>query len=163
MVEAVHAWMKDYRHATGYHPSTGWIAYRLLREQFPAARITLVDFCPDGDIGTYKWPKHDWVWEAVFYRKHGVEVVSARGFTIDDLQFTIWKVRRARARGAERRGSIQVSQYCRSSPIPQKIAVQAFFRLAVARRPSPPLAAPPQTPPPLGFPALVKHTVLGIL
>ena len=79
VVEAEHAWMKDYRHATGYHPTTGWIAYRLLREQFPAARITLVDFRPDGDIGTYKWPKHDWAWEAVFYRKHGVEIVSARG------------------------------------------------------------------------------------
>ncbi|MDO5450492.1 MAG: hypothetical protein Q4F30_06355 [Akkermansia sp.] len=79
VVEAEHAWMKDYRHATGYHPTTGWIAYRLLREQFPAARITLVDFLPDGDIGTYKWPRHAWGWEAEFYRKHGVEVVSALG------------------------------------------------------------------------------------
>ena len=70
--------MKDYRHATGYHPTTAWIAYRLLREQFPAARIALVDFRPDGDVGTYKWPKHDWVWEAEFYRTHGVEIVSAR-------------------------------------------------------------------------------------
>ena len=78
VVEAGHAWMKDDRHATGYHPTTGWIAYRLLREQFPAARITLVDFRPDGDVGTYKWPKHDWVWEAEFYRTHGVEVVSAK-------------------------------------------------------------------------------------
>ena len=78
VVEAEHSWMKDYRHATGYHPTTGWIAYRLLREQFPAARITLVDFRPDGDVGTYKWPKHDWVWEAEFYRKHGVEIVSVR-------------------------------------------------------------------------------------
>ena len=78
VVEAEHSWMKDYRHATGYHPTTGWIAYRLLRKQFPAARITLVDFRPDGDIGTYKWPKHDWVWEAEFYRTHGVEIVSAR-------------------------------------------------------------------------------------
>ncbi len=37
-----------------------------------------VDFRPDGDVGTYKWPKHDWVWEAEFYRTHGVEIVSAR-------------------------------------------------------------------------------------
>ena len=39
----------------------------------------LVDFRPDGDVGTYKWPKHDLAWEAEFYRRHGVEVVSARG------------------------------------------------------------------------------------
>ena len=25
-----------------------------------------------------KCPKHDWAWEAEFYRTHGVEVVSAR-------------------------------------------------------------------------------------
>ena len=82
VVEAEQAWMKDYRHATGYHPTTGWIAYRLLREQFPAAR------------------------------------------------------------GAERRGSIQVSQYCRSSPIAQKIAVQAFFPANGC--PPPRTAYPPQ-------------------
>lgn len=76
-VEAEHAWMKDYHHAPGYHPTTGWIAYRLLREQFPTVQVTLVDFCSDGDIGTYKWPKHNWAWEAEFYRTHVVEVVSA--------------------------------------------------------------------------------------
>lgn len=28
--------------------------------------------------GTFKWPRHAWDWEAEFYRKHGVEIVTAR-------------------------------------------------------------------------------------
>ncbi len=59
VVASEHTWLAEYRRATGMHPTTGWMAYRLLRGQFPAARITLVDFRPDGDVGTYKWPKHD--------------------------------------------------------------------------------------------------------
>ncbi len=78
-VASEHTWMAEYRRATGMKLTTRWIAYRLLRAQFPAARITLVDFCPDGDVGTFKWPRHAWPWEAEFYRKHGVEMVSARG------------------------------------------------------------------------------------
>lgn len=77
-VAAEHAWMDEYRHATGYHPTTGWIAYRLLREQYPQAQVTLVDFAPEQDLGTYKWPHHAWDWEAEYYREQAVARISAR-------------------------------------------------------------------------------------
>ena len=77
-VAAEHAWMDEYRKATGRHPTTGWIAYRLLREQYPQAQVTLVDFAPEQDLGTYKWPYHAWDWEAEYYREQAVARISAR-------------------------------------------------------------------------------------
>ena len=35
-------------------PTTGWIAYHLLRDDFPNAEVVLVNFKPDGNNGSYK-------------------------------------------------------------------------------------------------------------
>lgn len=78
-LRAERPWMKDYVAETKKLPTTGWIAYRLLRDHFPSAHITLVDFNPGGDIGTYKWPRHAWDWEEAYYRRENVERVSAIG------------------------------------------------------------------------------------
>jgi len=32
------------------------------------------NFLPDGDNGSYKWYKHDWQYEAEYYRKHEVPI-----------------------------------------------------------------------------------------
>ena len=50
------------------------IAYQLLREQYPDSEVVLVNFKPDGDNGSYKWQKHDWLYEAEYYRKHEVPI-----------------------------------------------------------------------------------------
>ena len=50
------------------------ISYQLLREQYPDAEVALVNFLPDGDNGSYKWHKHDWQYEAEYYRKHEVPI-----------------------------------------------------------------------------------------
>ena len=50
------------------------ISYQLLREQYPDAEVALVNFKPDGDNGSYKWHKHDWQYEAEYYRKHDVSI-----------------------------------------------------------------------------------------
>ena len=68
-------WFSEYKHATkNASPTTGWIAYQLLREQYPDSEIVLVNFKPDGDNGSYKWQKHDWHYEAEYYRKHEVPI-----------------------------------------------------------------------------------------
>lgn len=68
-------WFNEYKSATNNaSPTTGWIAYRLLREDFPEAEVALVNFKPDGNNGSYKWHKHDWQYEAEYYRKHNVPV-----------------------------------------------------------------------------------------
>lgn len=36
--------------------------------------VVLVNFKPDGDNGSYKWQKHDWHYEAEYYRKHEVPI-----------------------------------------------------------------------------------------
>lgn len=68
-------WFSEYKHATkNASPTTGWIAYQLLREQYPDSEVVLVNFLPDGDNGSYKWHKHAWLYEAEYYRKHGVPI-----------------------------------------------------------------------------------------
>ena len=54
--------------------SESWIAYQLLREQYPDSKVVLVNFKPDGDNGSYKWQKHDWNYEAEYYHKHEVPI-----------------------------------------------------------------------------------------
>ena len=66
-------WFAEYKFATkNASPTTGWIAYQLLREHYPDAEVVLVNFVPDGNNGSYKWQKHDWQYEAEYYRKHDV-------------------------------------------------------------------------------------------
>lgn len=66
-------WFNEYKSATNNaSPTTGWIAYRLLRDDYPEAEVALVNFKPDGNNGSYKWHKHDWQYEAEYYRKHNV-------------------------------------------------------------------------------------------
>ena len=68
-------WFTQYKYATNNaSPTTGWIAYHLLRDEYPEAEITLVNFKPDGDNGSYKWYKHDWKYEAEYYRKHNIPI-----------------------------------------------------------------------------------------
>lgn len=69
-------WYNEYRRATGLYPSTGWLTWQLLCEDFPDAEISLVDFCPAGDIGTYKWPQHSWSYEAKDYARKGAKIIS---------------------------------------------------------------------------------------
>ena len=67
------SWYTEYKQATNNaSPTTGWIAYKLLRDDYPGAEVVLVNFMPDGDNGSYKWHRHDWQYEAEYYRKHGV-------------------------------------------------------------------------------------------
>ena len=66
-------WFAEYKSATkNASPTTGWIAYQLIREHYPDAEVVLVNFVPDGNNGSYKWQKHDWQYEAEYYRKHDV-------------------------------------------------------------------------------------------
>ena len=65
----------EYKSATNNaSPTTGWIAYHLLHDDFPNAEVVLVNFKPDGNNGSYKWYKHDWHYEAEYYRKHKVPI-----------------------------------------------------------------------------------------
>ena len=69
------SWFDAYKAATNNaSPTTGWIAYHLLRDDFPDAEVLLVNFMPDGNNGSYKWHKHDWQYEAQYYRKNGVPI-----------------------------------------------------------------------------------------
>ncbi len=75
-LEKERAWFPEYKRATNNaSPTTGWIAYHLLRDDFPDAEVLLVNFRPDGDNGSYKWYKHDWQYEAEYYRKHDVPIL----------------------------------------------------------------------------------------
>ena len=68
-------WFNEYKTATNNaSPTTGWIAYHLLRDDFPDAEVVPVNFKPDGNNGSYKWYKHDWQYEAEYYRKHDVPI-----------------------------------------------------------------------------------------
>ena len=73
--ERAFGWFADYKRETGLVPSTGWVAWKLLREFYPQAQVVLVDFDPAGDIGTYKWPGHDWAREAADYAAAGAEIL----------------------------------------------------------------------------------------
>lgn len=77
-LEAERPWFVDYKAATEKLPTTGWVAWRLLQDDFPDAEVILVDFNPAGDIGTYKWPKHDWWGEAEDYKLNGAKVIFTR-------------------------------------------------------------------------------------
>lgn len=68
-------WYNEYRKSTGKIPSTGWLAWRLIRQDYPEAEVILVDFNPAGDIGTYKWPQHGWAHEAKDYSKNGAKII----------------------------------------------------------------------------------------
>ena len=69
------SWFDEYKSATNNaSPTTGWIAYHLLRDDFPDAEVVLVNFKPDGNNGSYKWHKHDWQYEAEYYRKHEIPI-----------------------------------------------------------------------------------------
>ena len=69
------SWFDEYKAVTNNaSPTTGWIAYHLLRDDFPDAEVVLVNFKPDGDNGSYKWQKHDWHYEAEYYHKHEVPI-----------------------------------------------------------------------------------------
>lgn len=70
-------WFKAYR-ASGFIPSTGWIAYHLLRQDFPQAEIVLVDFEPGGENGCYKWPRHNWQQEELDYASASVTRLRLR-------------------------------------------------------------------------------------
>ena len=68
-------WFNEYKSATNNaSPTTGWIAYHLLRDDFPDAEVVLVNFMPDGNNGSYKGHKHDWQYEAEYYRKNEVPI-----------------------------------------------------------------------------------------
>ena len=72
-LEKERAWFPEYKKATNNaSPTTGWIAYHLLRDDYPDAEVQLVNFMPDGDNGSYKWHKHDWLYEADYYRERDV-------------------------------------------------------------------------------------------
>lgn len=75
---AERAWFSDYRKATGLFPTTGWIAWLLIREDYPTAEVHLVDFDPQGNIGTFKWKHHAWMREAEDYRTAGVSIIKTR-------------------------------------------------------------------------------------
>lgn len=77
-LSAERAWFRDYKAQTGKQPTTGWIAWKLLQDDFPTVPVVLVDFDPDGDVGTYKWPKHDWSFEARDYARAHATIVSTR-------------------------------------------------------------------------------------
>lgn len=68
-------WFTEYKLATNNaSPTTGWIAYQLLRDEYPDADVVLVNFMPDGDNGSYKWHKHDWQYEAQYYRENDIPI-----------------------------------------------------------------------------------------
>ena len=70
-------WYRVYRNETdGSFPSTGWIAYKILNDDFPDSEVVLVDFNPGDDVGTYKWPKHAWNYEAEYYKTHRVKLLA---------------------------------------------------------------------------------------
>ena len=68
-------WFAGYKTATNNaSPTTDRIAYHLLREDYPDAEVVPVNFKPDGNNGSYKWHKHDWQYEAEYYRRHEVPI-----------------------------------------------------------------------------------------
>lgn len=73
-------WFREYREQTGLLPSSGWVAWKMLQEDFPEAEVILVDFDPAGDIGTFKWSRHAWHFEAQSYREGGAKIISCRSF-----------------------------------------------------------------------------------
>lgn len=70
------AFYNAYKKNTGKIPSTGWLVWQLLREDYPEAEVILVDFNPAGDIGTYKWKLHGWLYEAKDYTQQGAKIIS---------------------------------------------------------------------------------------
>lgn len=69
-------WFNAYKRATNSaSPTTGWIAYHLLRDEYPESEIVLVNFMPEGENGSYKWYKHAWQYEADYYRKHNIPII----------------------------------------------------------------------------------------
>lgn len=72
------AWFRRYREETGAIPTTGWVAWQLLREDFPGAEVNLVDFDPAGDVGSFKWPLHGWDHEAKAYEEAGATIIVTR-------------------------------------------------------------------------------------
>lgn len=61
-----------------HEPSTGFCAYLLAKKHYPSARISLVDFDPTGYVGTYKWSKHHWEYEAAIYAAENVNIIKTR-------------------------------------------------------------------------------------
>ena len=67
----VHRIQNGHQHCIAYN---GWIAYHLRRDDYPKTEVVLANFLPDGDNGSYKWYKHDWKYEAEYYREQDVPV-----------------------------------------------------------------------------------------
>ena len=81
-------WWQEYcREHPGKCPTTGFICWHLAREAAPGLPMMLVGFNPGTDCGTYRWPGHDWEYEAYFYAHEGIlskdssdETISSRCF-----------------------------------------------------------------------------------
>lgn len=67
-------WMQEYRlHAKSGNPTSGFICYQNARAAAPHLPLILAGFAPDSDI-SYRWPEHDWQYEADYYKQHHVTI-----------------------------------------------------------------------------------------
>lgn len=74
-LEAERPWYAEYlRESGGKVPTTGWVAYRLLKDCYPGSDVVLCGFNPGGENGSYKWPRHGWAYEADYYKRNGVNL-----------------------------------------------------------------------------------------
>lgn len=76
-MRARRGWWRDYcRENPGKCPTTGFICWHLAREAAPGLPVVLVGFNPGADCGTYRWPGHEWEYEAKIYEKMGVKRIK---------------------------------------------------------------------------------------
>lgn len=76
-MRARRGWWRDYcRENPGKCPTTGFICWHLAREAAPGLPVVLMGFNPGADCGTYRWPGHEWEYEAKIYEKMGVKSIK---------------------------------------------------------------------------------------
>lgn len=69
------AWMQEYRlNAKSSNPTSGFCCFQYARAAAPHLPLILAGFAPDSDI-SYRWPEHDWQYEANYYKKHNITII----------------------------------------------------------------------------------------
>lgn len=72
-------WWKVYYAATkGKVPSTGFMAYRIVKEEAPHLPVVLAGFDPGVDHGTPMFAGHAWGYEALYYERNGVKIIKPK-------------------------------------------------------------------------------------
>ena len=72
------AWLKEWKTHTSAQPSTGFLVANTLREYHPDLPLLLVGFAPDRDCGTYRWPSHNWIAEATWYKLNAFKLLPPK-------------------------------------------------------------------------------------